>query len=161
MKRMVKTINAIYKRPTLQMLFGFVLVLSILVLGNTIFKIGEDYYNKQLARTEYFDIKSVEYVKHEGDSLVFLNTAIIKRSLPMTMNDILRCEDGSHYVFYSNQNRSDATPEISDRYQSLEWNYNEPFPTGKKCYLEKTIVMTAPGGHPKSQQIKSSEFVVK
>jgi hypothetical protein len=41
----------------------------------------------------------------------------------------------------------------------LDWDYNEPFPLGKTCYLKSTIMMDVEGTL-KRQIIQTEDFVI-
>ena len=109
--------------------------------------------------TEYFEYKKTEFVRVDGKSLVFKSTSKIKQSYPMLWNDILRCKDGSEYRFTSVQNATATSPTVKTTFKTTNWDYNEPFPLGKTCYLKSTIMMDVEGVL-KRQIIQTEDFVI-
>jgi hypothetical protein len=111
--------------------------------------------------TSYFEYKSIEFVSVEDDkSLVFASTSLYKVSYPTFWNDILRCSDGTTFRFYSVQDTSAASLAPRLEYRKTEWNYNQPFPYGRTCYLDSTVSMSVKG-IIKKQKITSPEFIIE
>ena len=103
--------------------------------------------------------KKTEFVRIDGKSLVFKSTSKIKQSYPILWNDILRCKDGSEYRFTSVQNATATSPTVKTTFKTTNWDYNEPFPLGKTCYLKSTIMMDVEGVL-KRQIIQTEDFVI-
>lgn len=135
------------------------IIVSALLVGSLdFFKNKYDRYILDNAPTsEFFEYKSVEFVKRDGDILVFESNSIVRRSYPTLWNDILRCKDGSEYKFTSVQNTSSSAPKLRSEFKAIRWDYSEPFPIGKTCYLDSTIRMDV-DGIVKSQQVESKPF---
>lgn len=115
-------------------------------------------------REAYFDYKSVEYggtvEVGEHTALKFISNSIFKAGYPTYYNDILRCSDGTKYVFYSVQDTDEYKPTVREEYRLVEWLYNSSFPYDKKCRLHSTITMRV-GQNDKTQQVISEEFIVE
>lgn len=110
--------------------------------------------------SQFFEYKSVEFVKRDGDMLVFESNSIVRRSYPTLWNDILRCEDDTEFKFSSVQNTTSAAPKVRTEFKAIRWDYSEPFPIGKTCYLESTIKMDV-DGIVKTQKLDSKPFKIK
>lgn len=110
--------------------------------------------------SKYFEYLSVEFVEKDENALIFASTSVIKESYPIFWNDILRCQDGKDYRFFSVQNSNSTAPEKRVQFREVYWNYNEPFPIGRTCILESTITMDIKG-ITKTSKIISNPFTVK
>lgn len=160
MDKINKLIRGIAGKPRYEWILGFVILFVCMLLTKSIIGLVEDLVIKLSPRSDYFDYQKIEYVKHENNSLIFASTSVFKQSYPTEWNDIIRCNDGEKYSFYSNQDTKSASPVVRTDYKKMEWNYNKPFPLGKTCYLESTITLTAQG-HAKVQKIFSDKFKIK
>lgn len=138
---------------------GFFVMCSGYVIITTAYTMIENGIVESTPRSAYFDYKSVEFVGREANSLVMASTSVFKSDHPVYWNDILRCEGVHDYRFHSVQNTSSESPNTRHDYRTLEWHYNEPFPEGKRCYMESTITMDV-NGHTKRQKIDSMPFLI-
>jgi hypothetical protein len=160
MDKINKLIRGIAGKPRYEWILGFIILFVMMLLTKTTVTLIEDLIVRVSPRSSYFDYQKIEYVKHDNSSLIFASTSIFKQSYPTEWNDIIRCNDGEQYSFYSNQDTKSASLVVRTDYRKVEWNYNKPFPLGKNCYLESTITMTV-HGHAKVQKIFSDKFKIK
>ena len=155
-----KVANVFTDAPVLQFLLGFVLVLGIIWGSFGIYTLGVNFYYKTQPRENFFDYQKVEYVKRDGNSLVFASTRIVKHQARIAWNDILHCNNGERYTFFSNYETSTNLEKLATDYKTVEWDYQKPFPVGRECYLESQITMTV-HGNPKTQRVESEKFTIE
>lgn len=161
MKRAITRVaNFIQGSPLLEFALGFVIVLVGIWGSYGAFTVAKDIYYASRPYTDFFNYRSVSYIERDGDSLVFASTRIVKRADPMVYIDVLFCDNGRSYTFYSSQPTETSEPRLSTELRTVEWSYNSPFPIGRTCYLESQVTMTVEG-KPKEQIIKSDEFIIK
>lgn len=146
--------------PLREFVFGFCLVFGLIWGAYGAYKVAEDLYYRTATADNFFDYKSVEFVKQEDTALIFASTRVSKASYPVLWNDILKCGDGTTYRFYSSQGSRDNEPKVFVDYRTVTWDYVEPFPRGKVCKLESQITMDV-RGYGKSQEVVSKPFRVK
>jgi len=159
-KLTVKIANKIQGSPIAEFVFGFGIVLGTIWLAFGAFNVAEGAWYRSRPASDFFNYESVEYVKTDGNTLVFASNRIIKRSSPIDWNDVLFCDDGEEYHFYSNQESGSDNPKLALDYRTVTWNYTEPIPMGRSCYLESQITMTVKG-YPKKQVITGDNFKLK
>lgn len=158
MRKALATVgDKLHKSPFLEFGVGFTVVLASIWLGFGVFNLAESAWYKSRPATDFFNYESVEFVKVDGNSLVFASTRIVKDTYPFVWNDVLFCDDGREYRFYSNQESKTQNPELALEYRTVQWNYQSAIPKGRECYLESQITMTV-RGYPKKQVVESEKF---
>lgn len=145
------------KSPFLEFGVGFTVVLSSIWLSFGVFSFIESAWYQARPATDFFNYASVEFVKVDGDGLVFASTRIVKVTEPIAWNDVLFCDDGQEYRFFSNQATESQNPQLSLEYRTVTWNYQSAIPKGRECYLESQITMTV-RGYLKKQVVESKKF---
>lgn len=159
-QRLLNLLNkSVVFRNVIGALFGFLVMTGAYLLVTTTINLIEDQIIEAAPRNAYFDYKEVEFVEREADSLILASTSVFHAQYPVYWNDVLRCQSGEEYVFYSVQNTSSDQPNTRQDYRTIKWHYNEPFPEGKTCYIESTITMDVEG-HSKRQKINSAAFLI-
>lgn len=143
MKRAIlRVANFIQGTPLLEFALGFVIVLGAIWGGYGAFTVAKDIYYASRPYTDFFNYRSVSYIERDGESLVFASTRIVKRADPIVWVDVLFCDNGRSYRFYSSQPSESNEPKLATEYRTVEWGYNSPFPIGRTCYLESQVTMT-------------------
>jgi hypothetical protein len=122
------------------------------------------YIDKLVTTEHFFEYESVEPLKAEfqvGEDLTFVSTSIIHRPVHLVFNDILFCDTGtgfSYFSVYKSQNY-DVNPRDWD---SKQWVYQGPIPDGPAtCYLESQIIHTHYTGAEKSQTLIDRNKIFK
>lgn len=159
-QRLLNLLNgSVVFRNVVGAFIGFLFMTGTYLLVTTTIDVISDQVVEATPRNAYFDYKEVEFVEREADSLIFASTSVFNQQYPVYWNDVLRCQNGKEYSFYSVQNTSSDQPNTRQDYRTIKWNYNEPFPEGKTCTLESTITMDV-NGHSKRQKINSEAFLI-
>lgn len=158
LNRIGKSING---NPLREWLFGFFLIFGGIWLSFAVFNQIEDMYYRTTPASRYFNYRSVEYVRRDGDSLVFASDRVVQSESPMVWNDVLECGNSKYELRYtSNQETKDITPKAFTEYRKVQWDYTKPFPVGRTCVLTSQITMTV-HGFAKSQDVVSKPFVIE
>lgn len=159
-KPLERIANFIQGSPLLEFMFGFAIVFSFIWLSYGAYTVVQDVYVRFQPASSFFEWRSVKFVGATDNGLIFSSERAIYRSAPITWNDILFCENGETYSFFSSQETSNINPEIELETRTLEWNYNSPIPKDKDCYLEANITMDV-RGHEKRQTLTTGVFRIE
>ncbi len=151
------------KRKTNWRNFGLGIIPSIIIAALFMWSLNffqEKYHRAVIDNapvSNYFDYQSVQFVAVEDGALIFETRSRILQNFPILWNDILRCSNGGEYRLVSTQLTSTTSPVVKISYKTTQWNYNEPFPYGQKCYV-KSIIRMDVEGIVKKQEIETPEF---
>ena len=113
---------------------------------------------------EYFAVNPEQDYFEMGEELVMLSDSVWHKVGDVRWNDILRCDSGNGFKFFSvyNTNADAYTPDQGLGIREMKpWRYGGDVPTEKPsvCYIDSTIsFVESEHGIVKAQQIQSGPF---
>jgi hypothetical protein len=105
---------------------------------------------------EYTDVSSLKKNYAHKDLITMQSTRNISKETKVEWVDVLRCDFGEGFVFYSNQVTQGV---IAKGEEETTWVYGGSTPTKDSvCYMESIITAELDFHIQKSQTIRSNDF---